>query len=307
MIEPLQDIMRQWGMEPASMETLLLHPNVTKVKAEGKTFYLKRREYSSIENRMEELYLTSYLINNHLKVETPILTSSHLPYVKEGEQLYSFYEALEGMPLKEFSIDSLTKAGTNLSTLHLILKEYQCHNEVKGWEIERHVREWVNELNSESIGRRGQVILSKMRGWGTSFECLPHQIVHSDYNPGNILMQGGEVSGIIDFERILTAPRITDIGYFLAGMLKRIPAEKKDHSIKGIRFFIQGYGKHEPLTAGERRMLPAIVILFLLQHAFFYFQQGYSEASSSCMDFIEEMIESAYFHEVFQYEKEKLE
>ncbi|KPL61582.1 phosphotransferase enzyme family protein [Rossellomorea vietnamensis] len=307
MIEPLEDIVRHWGVEPTSMKTLPLHPNVTKVKGEGKTFYLKRREYSSFENRMEELYLTSYIISYGLNVESPILTSSQLPYVKEGEQIYSFYEALEGTPLKKFSIESLTDAGKYLATLHLILKEYQSHNEVKGWEIERHVREWMNELDSESIGRRGQGILSKMKWRGTIYEDLPHQIVHSDYNPGNILMQGGKVSGIIDFERIRSAPRIADIGYFLAGMLKGIPAEKKDHSIEWIMAFMKGYESHDFLTSGEKRMLPSIVTLFLLQYAFFYFQQGYSEVGSSCLDFIEELIESAHFHGVFQYEKEKLE
>lgn len=307
MIEPLQDIVRHWGMDPISYKTLLLHPNVTEVKAEGKTFYLKRRVYSSLENRMEELYLTAYLMSHHLNVESPILTSSHLPYVKEGEQFYSLYEALEGMPLKEWSADSLTNAGAYLATLHLILKDYRCHYETKGWEIERHVTEWVKELETESIGIRGQVILSKMKGWEHPYRCLPHQFVHSDYNSGNILMEGGEVCGIIDFERIRTAPRITDIGYFLAGMLKALPIEKKDDSMKWILAFMKGYERHAPLTAGEKRILPSIVILFLLQYAFLTYHQGYSEAGTSCMDFIEELFAYPYFHGVFQYEKEKLE
>ncbi|MEI2663682.1 phosphotransferase enzyme family protein [Rossellomorea sp. LJF3] len=307
MIEPLQDIISHWGMDPTSMKTLLLHPYVTEVKAEGKTFYLKRRVDSSIENRMEELYLTSYLMSHHLNVESPILTSSQLPYVKEGEQIYSLYEALEGAPLTDFSTDSLTNAGAYLATLHLILKEYRCHYEAKGWEIERHVREWVKELGSESIGRRGQGILSRMKGWGSVYECLPHQFVHSDYNPGNILMKGWEVSGLIDFERIRTAPRITDIGYFLAGMLKAVQVEKKDHSINWILAFMKGYERHDLLTEGEKRILPSIVILFLLQYAFFTYYKGYSEAGTSCMGFIEELFASAQFHGVFQYEKEKLE
>lgn len=113
-------------------------------------------------------------------------------------------------------------------------------------------------------------------------------------------MQGGEVSGIIDFERIRTAPRITDIGYFLAGMLKMVPEEKKDHSINWILAFMKGYESQDPLTAGEKRIVPSLVILFLLQYAFFYFQQGHPEAGSSCMDFIEKLIGSVHFHGVFQ-------
>ncbi|MGG3914822.1 phosphotransferase enzyme family protein [Rossellomorea vietnamensis] len=307
MIEPLHDIVCHWGVDPTSMKPLLLHPDVTEVKAEGKTFYLKRREYSSIENRMEELYLTSYLMSHHLNVESPIITSSQLPYVKEGEHVYSLYEALEGKPMKGFSIVSLTNAGAYLKTLHPILKDYRCHYEAKVWEIERHVREWVKELGSESIGRRGQGLLSRVKGWGPPYECLPHQFVHSDYNPGNILMKGGVVSGIIDFERIRKAPRITDIGYFLAGMLKAVPEEKKDDSLKWILAFMKGYERRDPLTAVERRILPSVVILFLLQYAFFTYHQGYSEAGSSCMDFTEGLFASADFHGVFQYENEKLE
>lgn len=120
-------------------------------------------------------------------------------------------------------------------------------------------------------------------------------------------MKGGVVSGIIDFERIRTAPRITDIGYFLAGMLKAVPEEKKDDSLMWILAFMKGYERRDPLTAIERRILPSVVILFLLQYAFFTYHQGYSEAGTSCMDFTEGLFASADFHGVFQYEKEKLE
>jgi Ser/Thr protein kinase RdoA (MazF antagonist) len=303
MIETLQEIVTHWGINPTFMKTLRLHPNVTKVKAEGKIFYLKRREYYSIGNRMEELYLTSYLLSNRMKVESPMLTTAQCPYVKEGKRIYSIYKALEGTPLNKYSITSLTNAGTYLSKLHLLLKEYRCHNEVKGWEIERHVREWVKELDSTSIGRRGRGILSRMKGWMTLYERLPHQLVHSDFNPGNILMKGEKVSGIIDFERIRTAPRITDIGYFLAGMFKTVPEESRAQSIKYIRAFMEGYERNSPLTSGEKRLLPEVVILFLLQYAFLYVQQGFSEVGSAWMHFIDGLIESSHFQRVFQNEK----
>jgi Ser/Thr protein kinase RdoA (MazF antagonist) len=303
MIEPLRYIVRHWGMNPEFMETLRHHPNVTKVKGEGKNFYLKRRKYSSVENQMEEHYLTSYLLSNRMKVECPLLTSSRRPYVKEGNQLYSLYEALEGTPLKNDSITSLTNAGAYLSTLHLFLKKYRCHNEVKGWEIEKHVREWVDKLDSTTIGKRGQRILSRMKRSRTSFESLPSQLVHSDYNPGNILIKEGEVSGIIDFERIRTAPRITDIGYFLAGILKVVPEGRRDHSIKWIKSFMKGYERYGHLSFEEQRLLPAVVNLFLLQHAFLFFHHGYSEAASACIFFIDDLTESSHFQLIFQNEK----
>ncbi|MCA1059676.1 phosphotransferase [Rossellomorea aquimaris] len=295
MIEPLRGILRHWDVDPTFIEPLGPHPNVARVKEGMKVYYLKKREDLSIEKRWEEFYLTSYLLENRHCVESPLLTSSGYPFVKEGEQIYSLYKALEGRSLKIYSMTALANAGAYLSDIHLLFEGYRSQQEVVDWDIERHVKEWMSVLGNTSIGKRGAGLLSRIEGWKSYYTQLPHQIVHSDFHSGNILMKGEEIIGVIDFARIRTAPRITDIAYFLAGLLKNSANKKRYDSIRCIQVFLDGYESNTSLTTTENRLLPSIIILFLLQYAFLYSHQGYSEAGSSCMLFIEELINSDYF------------
>lgn len=283
MIGPLLEILRQWNVDPTDMKTLRLYPNVMKVKDEMRTFYLKRRADASIESCMEEYHLTSYLLNNRFHVESPVLTSSERPFVKKGDQIYSLYEELEGTPLTHCSITSFGSAGANLSTLHLLLKEYRSHYEIQAWDIARHVKEWVKEFASTQIGKRGKDLLSRMEGWESYYDRLPVQLVHSDYHRGNILMRGKDVSGIIDFARIRTAPCVTDIAYFLASFLKDMEKVDRENYFRFKQSFVGGYEVERHLTSLEQRILPIVIILFLLQYAFLYDQKGYAEKGLSCI------------------------
>ncbi|WP_226677319.1 phosphotransferase enzyme family protein [Rossellomorea aquimaris] len=290
MIAPHWDILRQWDVNATDVKTLHLHPHVMKVMDGKRTYYLKKREDSSIENCLEEYHLSSYLLNNGLHVETPILTSSQRPFVKDGKQIYSLYEELEGTPLTECSITSFGSAGANLSTLHLLLKEYRSTYEIRAWDIARHVKEWMSELETTPIGKRGKDLLSRMEGWESYYDRLPVQLVHSDYHRGNILMKGNDVSGIIDFARIRTAPRITDIAYFLAGLLKDNEKVDRENYFRSKQLFVGGYGVERHLTGLEKRMLPIVIILFLLQYAFLYDQKGYAEKGLFCVSLIDEIL-----------------
>ncbi|PFA69468.1 hypothetical protein CN378_03560 [Bacillus sp. AFS015802] len=308
MIEPLRDLLRNWNVDPSFTHTLHLHPNVTMVEASRQTFYLKKREHSKVGNLMEELYVTSYLLENGLLVESPLLSSwSNQPFVQEGEHLYSLYEALEGFPLQEYSLSSLTNAGAYLSSLHELLDKYHCQNDIAVWDIERHIREWVLEFDHTQLGTWGRGVLDRVEGWETIYTCLPQQLVHSDCNAGNIMMKEEEVVGIIDFERMRIAPRVADIGYFLAGMLKNKIKEDREHSFRCINGFLRGYERSGPLSSEEKQLLPSMVLIFLLQYAFHHLQNGDSEVGSACLPFIDELIDSADFDRVFQNEKEMLE
>lgn len=300
MIEPIRVILSNWNVNPTFIETLNLHPNVTKVNARGETFYLKKRGDPSIENRLEEYYLTSFLLENRNNVESPLLTRSHQPFIKEGQHFYSLYEALDGAPLHEYSVCSLINAGEYLSNLHLTLENYFPHNEITCWNIEEHIRQWMDELGSTPVGRWGRGILSILDGWTILYNQIPHQLVHSDCNPGNILIKEEVVTGIIDFERIRMAPRIADIGYFIAGMLKDMVKVDREVTFDYINVFLRGYDQRGALADEEKEVLSLLVLIFLLQYTFYYDQRGYSEIVSSFIPFIDDLAVSKKYDQAFK-------
>lgn len=44
------------------------------------------------------------------------------------------------------------------------------------------------------------------------YDSLPHQLIHSDYDPSNVLMDGSHVTGILDFEFSTVDPRVAELG-----------------------------------------------------------------------------------------------
>lgn len=300
MIQPLHDLLLNWKVPPSSIETVGNHHNVYKVKSREKTFYLKKRLNSSVEKRIEELLLTSFLLENGLPVERPLLTVSHQPYVRQHQVFYSLYQALKGVPVQVYSLTSLKMVGTYLSQLHGSLKQYVCKFEVEEWKVETHLREWISVQDSTLIERWGEGFLGRLNDWSFSYSKLPHQLVHSDCHPRNILVKEERVTGIIDFERIRKAPRIADVCYFLAGMLKDKVKQGEDEQIECIHAFMEGYQSDGTLTQEEKELMPFLVIIFLLQYTFFYNQKGYSHVVSTYIPFINRLVNSGDYERVFQ-------
>jgi Ser/Thr protein kinase RdoA (MazF antagonist) len=300
MIEPLHDVLLNWKVHPSSIETVESHPNVYKVKSRKKTFYLKKRLNSSVEKRIEELLLTSFLLEKGLPVERPLLTVSQHPYVQQHQAFYSLYQALEGLPVQVYSLTSLEGVGTYLSQLHSRLKQYVCKNEVEEWKVETHLREWIGGKGSKMIERWGEGFLGRLNEWSYSYSKLPHQFVHSDCHPRNILMKEGRVTGVIDFERIRKAPRIADVCYFLAGTLKDQVKQTGDEQFERIHAFMGGYQSEGTLTQEEKELMPFLVIIFLLQYTFFYNQKGYSHLVSAYIPFINRLVNSSDYQLAFQ-------
>ena len=105
---------------------------------------------------------------------------------------------------------------------------------------------------------------------------LPKQIIHSDLHPHNILMNGGAVGAIIDFDTMRLSQRARDIAFavyrlgrqFLIGSGDETAALKAPLLLKS---FIDSYMTIEKLSKEEIRLMPILIkdefllkILFVL-------------------------------------------
>lgn len=92
---------------------------------------------------------------------------------------------------------------------------------------------------------------------------VPSEIVcHGDFAPYNVVVNDGEVTGIIDFEAAHPGPRIWDLAYALyrwAPLSSNMAMEgldRLDEQVRRARVFVDAY----ELPAAERRALPDVII-----------------------------------------------
>ena len=93
--------------------------------------------------------------------------------------------------------------------------------------------------------------------------ALPHQVIHNDFHPGNLLVDAddpGWVTGILDFGDALFAPRVQDLAVALAYL---VPEEGDPGETIGA--FVAGYGTVTPLETAEQDALATLVAARLVQ------------------------------------------
>lgn len=96
---------------------------------------------------------------------------------------------------------------------------------------------------------------------------LPGQLTHGDCNDGNVLVDRGQVTGIIDVDHLPTGPRVRDLAYYLASRLRSHLAHPETSEAATTALaavvgdYVAGYHSVCPLSGQELR---AVVPLMLL-------------------------------------------
>jgi Ser/Thr protein kinase RdoA (MazF antagonist) len=96
---------------------------------------------------------------------------------------------------------------------------------------------------------------------------LSAQLTHGDCNEGNVLVDGGRVTGFLDLDHLPTGPRVRDLAYYLASRLRtHLSAADRGQRPEtswhaSVGSYVAGYHSAYPLTEHERN---AVVPLMLL-------------------------------------------
>ena len=86
---------------------------------------------------------------------------------------------------------------------------------------------------------------------------LPHQVIHNDFNPGNVLVDARDpefVTGILDFGDVIDTIRIADLAIALSYQLFPLGRDWR-----GIGPFVAAYAHRVPLTDHEHEVLKTLV------------------------------------------------
>lgn len=87
--------------------------------------------------------------------------------------------------------------------------------------------------------------------------ALPHQLIHSDFDPSNVLMEGERITAILDFEFCTVDARVAELGAPLMWWPVEVFGTGDEWPI--IDAFGQGYCGERPLSPAELSALPLIL------------------------------------------------
>lgn len=225
---------------------------------------------------LKDLRLHKALFRQGFTTSAPIATKSGEEYL-DGKNIFVLMRRSQGEPLSkndrfgENRRDFGFKYGVSIAKLHRALKDVESDIMPDEVNLFKQISEWampaVKKQNEQYVlGLTDSFFDDYIKNFGTVFNHLPQQLIHRDPNPSNILFNGGEVSGFIDFDLSERNVRLWDPCYCATGILSEWRGventnEKLLDILDGI---LHGYDSVNPLTAEEKHAVFYVICSILM-------------------------------------------
>jgi len=210
------------------------------------------------------MYLMKHLAANGLSC--PDVMQRH-----DGSLLFTSHDkqgcivsCLSGRTLDQLNLKQLRSSGTSLARLHLAGADFDQHRNNPTdleWLAEQIDR--VAEKTATTYGNDAAAMLADELAYQRScrHDHLPAGVIHGDLFVDNILFEGDDASGIIDFYYAHSAPYVMDIAITINAQAVLLGSDDQSR----IDAFLAGYESLRPLTDDERLALPALLRLAALR------------------------------------------
>lgn len=123
------------------------------------------------------------------------------------------------------------------------------------WDIQRApaLTPMLAAIPDAALATWGEAVLQRLaEDTLPAMAALPRQVIHNDANPHNVLVQGGAVSGVLDFGDMVTAPRVQELAVAAAYHVA-------DRPLETLTTLLQAYHAVFPLRREEVAQLPVLV------------------------------------------------
>lgn len=168
-------------------------------------------------------------------------------------RLARVFEWMPGRPARGLAPTprQLQAAGRLLGRLNLALADFEhpAARRQLPWDLEQVplLRELATGPATEIVDRFESTVLPRLRD-------LPHQVVHNDFHPGNLLVDDEQtIVGILDFGDTVHTARVNDLGVALAYL------STGSSPWEAARPMIAGFDEVVGLLPEEHALLPHLV------------------------------------------------
>ena len=123
------------------------------------------------------------------------------------------------------------------------------------------------------------------------FQGLGEQLIHRDCHPGNVIVHGTEVTGIVDCDHFCIGPRLVDLAYFTAHFVMRRSGEKEvcQAWLREFPLILEGYHEISQLSNRERQAFPFMMMYIYLLFASWMFETSEGEGTEDQLNALEWM------------------
>ncbi|MDR1589250.1 MAG: helix-turn-helix domain-containing protein [Oscillospiraceae bacterium] len=256
---------------------------------------------------LKDLHLQKALAKQGFLLSAPIATKSGAEYL-DGASISILMKKTPGGPLgkddrfgknrRDFGF----KYGAGIAKLHRALSDVERDILPDDADLYGQISEWampaIKKQNEQyEMGLFDSFFEDYARSFGMVFNKLPKQLIHRDPNPSNILFDGGDVSGFINFDLSERNIRLWDPCYCATGILIEWRGieniyEKWPDIIDGI---LHGYDSVNALTQDEKQAVFYVICsIQMICAAWFGKQDGdeYKELAKTNREMLSFIVEN---------------
>lgn len=234
----------------------------------GKDYFLKTEDRAAM---LRNIRVAKAIAEYGLESSVPVPTKKGDDFTDDANN-FVLLRRLKGEPLSKADrfgdrCESFGhKYGQSIARLHKALTAVE--SDIKPYEqnLFAHVTEWaLPEVKKQNIqwkmGIPESFFEDYIKNFGALFEKLPKQLIHRDPNPCNILFEGEEVSGFIDFDLSERNVRLWDPCYCATGILseQRNVENAYDKFPAILKAVLHGYDSVNTLTAEEKQAVYHVI------------------------------------------------
>ncbi|MFN3705470.1 MAG: phosphotransferase [Thermoflexales bacterium] len=117
----------------------------------------------------------------------------------------------------------------------------------------------VGSLATQADVARVDAVLERIYAREGQIRALPQQLIHGDFIPGNLLMDGPQVTAVLDFENCALNPRGMDFAIALDVWCWEVMGSGREWERAAA--LARGYGRVGRLSDEEIALLPVMVLL----------------------------------------------
>lgn len=222
-------------------------------------------------------------------------------YEKVGDKYYVLFTKIKGNVLKDYYQGDYIKRGFYLgeciAKLHDGLKnitnEVKANNSVHDNNMLEELSGWVDDelniymkkctLNKEELENFSNIRIEMSENFKELYTKLPRQVIHRDFHGENMIFNGNNLVGYIDFDLSQINARIFDVCYLCTGSLVTI-FDKEEMRAKWLEFtksIIRGYESKCEITSEEKKSIKYMFYAIELIMIAFFARDGYTEIADS--------------------------
>lgn len=257
----IQKLLKNWNLQNESISNVY---NENTGRQNDNAYYIGddhvikfTANLGSIQNNIR---ISKALADAGLPAAEIIKTVNGADYLQDGEIYFIMLKRIKGNQLKcddIFADTSLAYTiGENIAKLHKALKDFDKadYTEVNIYDNAVKALPMLKDLSAKFIN-------DYKIGFKKVYDKLPKQIIHRDINPSNMIFDGGEFKGFIDFDLSEISIRIFDICYCATAILSECFSDNVNKAkwLEILNNLINGYNSIEPLSEYEKQAIPYVI------------------------------------------------